>query len=100
MTTKVYIPVACVGVIGLVAWKQEAVLGLLGGAVALPFTLWSLGFGILGPTAGSVAAWGVGGAGGGAVLGFGPLQSLGMRPHLSALVGAVIGVLVYYRFFA
>jgi hypothetical protein len=100
MTAKVYVPVVCVGVLGLVAWKPEAVLGLLSGAVALPFALWSLGFGLLGPTAGSVAAWGVGGAGGGAFLGFGPLQSLGMRPHVSAAVGAVIGVLIYYRFFA
>jgi hypothetical protein len=74
--------------------------GLLSGAVALPVTLWSLGFGVLGPSAGSVAAWGVGGAGGGAVLGFGVLQSLGMRPCVSASIGAVVGVLICYRFFA
>jgi hypothetical protein len=64
------------------------------GAVAAPVGLSLLGFSAIGPVAGSVASWGIGGAGGGAAWGFATVQSVAMTTFMSAKIGAVSGAVL------
>lgn len=53
-----------------------------------------LGFGAVGPAAGSFAAWGIGGAGGGALYLWSILQSVAMVPLAALKFGAIFGGVV------
>lgn len=64
------------------------------GVVVAPVGLSLLGFSAIGPVAGSVASWGIGGAGGGAAWGFATVQSVAMTSFLTAKIGAVAGAVV------
>jgi hypothetical protein len=68
--------------------------GALVGAVVAPVTLGVLGFSAIGPVAGTIASYGVGGVGGGATIGFSTLQSIAMTSFVSAKIGAVCGATV------
>jgi hypothetical protein len=61
------------------------------GAVVAPVGLSLLGFSAIGPVAGSIASWGIGGAGGGAAWGFATLQSVAMTAGSSVAIGATGG---------
>ena len=64
------------------------------GAVAAPVGLSLLGFSAIGPVAGTVASWGIGGAGGGAAWGFATVQSVAMTSFMTAKIGAVSGAVL------
>ena len=60
--------------------------GALVGAVFTPVGLSALGFSAIGPVTGTVASWGIGGAGGGAAWGFATVQSVAMTSLASAKI--------------
>jgi hypothetical protein len=65
-------------------------------AVTGPAALGYVGFAAIGPTAGSIASMGIGGAGGGATLGFSSLQSVAMGGSTAKIcggVGAAVGAM-------
>jgi hypothetical protein len=70
------------------------------GALLFPPVLLVLGFSSIGPAAGSFAAWGIGGVGGGALYLWSILQSIAMIPlaalKLGAIIGGVVGSLVAF----
>jgi|JI10StandDraft_1071094.scaffolds.fasta_scaffold1158346_1 hypothetical protein len=78
--------------------KMSVLIGVLvsvvAGAFMFPFSLGALGFSAVGPVAGSVASWGIGGLGGGAAFGFATLQSIAMIPFTAATYGAIGGAVV------
>ena len=65
--------------------------GIIAGAVLFPPLLGVLGFAAVGPVGGSVAAWGIGGAGGGALYVWSVFQSIAMVPLAALKVGAFLG---------
>ncbi len=69
-------------------------LGLVCGGLIFPPLLGLLGFSFIGPAAGSFAAWGIGGAGGGALYLWSVVQSIAMIPYAALQVGAVIGTVI------
>lgn len=64
------------------------------GAVAVPVALGATGFSAIGPVAGTIASWGIGGAGGGALWAWSVAQSVAMTTGLSTVVGAAGGAVV------
>jgi hypothetical protein len=68
--------------------------GAAAGAVVAPVGLSVLGFSAIGPVAGTVASWGIGGAGGGAAWGFATIQSIAMTSFMTAKIGTVTGAVL------